>query len=65
MSIVTGYKLEEKTKKIPKQWGLERFFIGNVRYIKGQSGLHFDSVIVNIVLECKKEIRQIMIDFRD
>jgi len=33
MSIVTGYKLEEKTKKIPKQWGLERFFIGNVRCI--------------------------------
>jgi|GEM_PF-3087163 len=33
MSIVTGYKLEEKTKKIPKQWGLERFFIGNIRYI--------------------------------
>ncbi|MEJ5168335.1 MAG: HD domain-containing phosphohydrolase [Arcobacteraceae bacterium] len=34
-------------------------------YIKGQSGLHFDPVIVNIVLECKEEIKQIMIDFRD
>ncbi len=37
MSIVTGYKLEEKTKKIPKQWGLESFLSGmSVKNVKDE-----------------------------